>query len=53
MTSDPALCDADANASDRIERWFSWEAEIMESAALEVFGVELMPRLLLEALKDK
>jgi len=53
VTSDPALCDADANASDRIERWFSWEAEIMESAALEVFGVELMPRLLLEALKDK
>jgi len=53
VTSDPGLCDADKGAMDRVERWFSWEAEILESAALEVFGVGMMPRLLLDALGSR
>lgn len=47
VTSDPALCDADRHPPDLVGRWFSWEAEILESAALEVFGRALMPRALL------
>ncbi|OGA22856.1 MAG: hypothetical protein A3I02_00250 [Betaproteobacteria bacterium RIFCSPLOWO2_02_FULL_67_26] len=50
VVSDPALCDAEKHPPDGIGRWFSWEAELMESAALEVFGAALMPRLLLAAL---
>lgn len=50
VTTDPALCDADKHPSDSVGRWFSWEAEIMESAALEIFGAALMPGLLLAAL---
>jgi Fe-S-cluster containining protein len=52
VTSDPGLCDADKGAMDRIERCFSWESEILESAALEVFGRGLMPVLLLDALRS-
>jgi Fe-S-cluster containining protein len=51
--SDPALCDARNNSLDRVERWFSWESEMLETAALEVFGRGLMPRLLLAELKSK
>jgi hypothetical protein len=36
-----------------VGRWFSWEAELLESAALEVFGIGLMPQLLLQALYRK
>ena len=50
VTSHPDLCDAEKHPSDGIERWFSWEAEILELTALKVFGVGLMPRLLLAAL---
>jgi len=50
VMTDPALCDARKHPPDAVGRWFSWEAEILESAALEVFGAELMPRLLLDAL---
>jgi uncharacterized protein len=50
VKTDPALCDAEKHPPDSVGRWFSWEAEILESAALEVFGVDLMPRLLLGAL---
>jgi Fe-S-cluster containining protein len=50
VTSDPGLCDTEKNAMDRVERWFSWEAEILETAAQEAFGSGLMPRLLLDAL---
>jgi len=53
VVSDPALCDAEKHSADRVGRWFSWEAEILESAALEVFGAALMPRSLLAALKDE
>lgn len=53
VTTDPALCDATKHPPEAAERWVSWEAEILESAALEVFGAALMPRLLLAALEDK
>ena len=53
VVSDPALCDAEKHSADRVGRWFSWEAEILESAALEVFGAALMPQSLLAALKDE
>ena len=49
VVSDPKLCDAANNALDEVERWICWEAEIMESAALETFGAALMPRWLLAA----
>ena len=49
VTSNPAFCDTEKAATDRIDRWFSWEAEMMASAALEVFGLTLMPRALLNA----
>ncbi len=51
VVSDPALCDAKNQALDRVERWFSWESEMLETAALEVFGRGLMPKLLLKELK--
>jgi Fe-S-cluster containining protein len=50
VVTDPALCDAEKQPVDSIGRWFSWEAEILESAALEIFGAALMPRLLLAEL---
>lgn len=50
VTSDPQHCDIGRGEYERIERRFSWEAEMLESAALEVFGVQLMPRALLAAL---
>ena len=53
VTTDPALCDADKHPPDSVGRWYSWEAEIMEAAALEVFGATLMPKLLLAALKSQ
>lgn len=53
VVTDPALCDAEKNQPDSVGRWFSWEAELMESAALEVFGAGLMPRSLLTALSAK
>src|SRR5262249_35285998 len=52
VTSEPELCDSRNNALDRVERWWSWEAEIMETAAQEVFGRALMPQLLLAELKQ-
>jgi len=51
VVSDPALCDARNNSLDRVDRWFSWESEMLETAALEVFGRGLMPRLLLAQLR--
>jgi Fe-S-cluster containining protein len=53
VVSDPALCDAEKHPPGSTERWFSWEAEIMETAALEVFGADLMPKSLLALLKAK
>jgi uncharacterized protein len=54
VVSAPALCDAKNQSLDRVERWFSWESEMLETAALEVFGRELMPKLLLaQLLKDE
>jgi len=50
VVSDPVLCDADLGQSENVSRWFSWEAEMMESAAQEVFGAELLPSSLLKAL---
>lgn len=46
----PEFCNQDAYPLDRVERWFSWEAEILESAALDVFGAQLMPHALLAEL---
>jgi len=53
VVSHPALCDAKNQSLERVERWFSWESEMLETAALEVFGRGLMPRLLLAQLKAK
>lgn len=53
VVTDPALCDAEKSKPDSVGRWFSWEAELMESAALEVFGAGLMPKFLLTALNAK
>ena len=53
VMSDPAFCDARQGRMDDIDRWFSWEAEMMEVAALEVFGTVLMPKSLLTALNDR
>ncbi|MNC84604.1 Flagellin N-methylase [compost metagenome] len=50
VTSDPALCDADHHPLKSVTRWFSWEAEMMESAALETCGGVLMPQALLTVL---
>lgn len=52
VVTDPALCDASERKPDSVGRWFSWEAELMESAALETFGAGLMPAALLDALKN-
>lgn len=53
VVTDPALCDAEQSKPDSVGRWFSWEAEMMESAALEVFGAALMPGSLLAAMHDR
>jgi uncharacterized protein len=53
VVSDPALCDARKQSLGQVERWFSWESEMLETAALEVFGRGLMPRLLLDELRSK
>jgi Fe-S-cluster containining protein len=54
VVSDPALCDAKNRSLDRVERWFSWESEMLETAALEVFGRGLMPKqLIAQLLKDE
>lgn len=53
VVTDPVLCDAEKSKPDSVGRWFSWEAELMESAALEVFGAGLMPKSLLAALNAK
>jgi hypothetical protein len=53
VVSDPALCDAAKHPPERVDRWYSWEAEVMESAALEVFGGTLMPGALLAALENE
>ena len=50
VLTDPELCDARKHPPDAVGRWFSWEAEVLESAALQVFGAGLMPQLLLDAL---
>jgi len=51
VLTDPALCNAARHPPESVERWYSWEAEILESAALETFSADLMPRALLNALK--
>ncbi len=51
VVTDPELCNGEKHRPDSVGRWFSWEAEILESAALEIFGAALMPRLLLAVLK--
>lgn len=53
VVTDPALCDAEKSKPDSVGRWFSWEAELMESAALEVFGAALMPESLLAVLNKR
>ena len=53
VVTDPALCDAEHSKPDSVGRWFSWEAELMESAALAVFGAGLMPGSVLAALNGR
>lgn len=50
VTSDPQHCDIPRGEYEKIERRFCWEAEMLESAALEVFGLQLMPLALRAAL---
>jgi Fe-S-cluster containining protein len=50
VLSDPARCDTEKYTPDDTERWLSWEAEMMELAALDTFGRGLMPGMLLAAL---
>lgn len=49
VTSDPQHCDISRGEYERIERWISWEAEMIETAALETFGMVMMPGALLAA----
>jgi Fe-S-cluster containining protein len=51
VVDDPQLCDGARHPPGSAGRWFSWEAEMLEAAALETFGHELMPRALLDALR--
>jgi uncharacterized protein len=53
VLTDPELCDAQKHPPDAVGRWVSWEAELMESAALEVFGAALMPRALLAIVEER
>jgi len=53
VMTDPALCDADKHPLESVARWFSWEAEMMESAALETCGAALMPQSLLAVLNQR
>jgi Fe-S-cluster containining protein len=53
VTSDPERCDQEKHAPESVERWFSWEAEIMESAALETFGGSLLPTAVLAELRKR
>lgn len=53
VTSDPQMCDISRGMHEGIERWFVWEAEMMESAALEVFGLQLLAPALRQALRDR
>jgi Fe-S-cluster containining protein len=53
VVTEPSLCNDEKHPAESVDRWFSWEAEILESAALEVFGAALMPRLLLAALRRR
>jgi Fe-S-cluster containining protein len=53
VMSDPALCDAAKHPPGSTERWFSWEAEMIEAAALETFGRALMPAALLSILDNR
>ena len=50
VVTDPVLCDADKHPLTSVGRWRSWETEIQQTAALEVFGTMLMPQALLSAL---
>jgi Fe-S-cluster containining protein len=49
VVADPELCDGAKHPPGSAERWFSWEAEMLEAAALETFGRLLMPQALLAA----
>lgn len=53
VVTDPELCNGENHPPDSVGRWFSWEAEMLESAAQEVFGAALMPRSLLAVLSRK
>lgn len=52
VTSDPQYCDISRGEYERIERWFSWETEMVEVAALEVLGKVMLPLALSDALRD-
>lgn len=53
VMADPELCDGAKHPPGSAERWFSWEAEMLEAAALETFGRLLMPRALLSILDNR
>jgi Fe-S-cluster containining protein len=51
VSSEPALCDADTHPADAVSRWMIWEAEVMQAAAVEVYGTSLLPHALASALQ--
>ena len=51
VVTEPAFCNSDQYGPDHVGRWISWEAEILATAGLEVFGAALMPVALLRALQ--
>lgn len=51
VVTDPAFCNALPAKSGRVGQWISWEAEMMASAALEVFGSAILPGALLHELR--
>ena len=53
VVTDPALCDPEKHPPESVGRWYSWEAEMMESAALETCGRALLPLALLAALHGR
>ena len=53
VLTEAQFCDTEKHSGERVGRWISWEAEVLASAALELFGTRLMPDALLEALHAK
>jgi Fe-S-cluster containining protein len=51
VVSRPELCDRGRYPPESVERWMSWEAEMLETAAQEVLGRALLPHAVLDELE--